>query len=256
MIVTEISWDAMLDGQPLPESPARAAWRAAVAEVAAKAKAALPAEVNGRIEQAVAMVLAGEVDLLPDGTAKVVTQRDGTTESFVVNGSCGCPDASTVPSGWCTHKISAAIAKRAYSLAKVRLEAATGTPSSTPPPQPVPEEEQRQPLVPIDIAPQFIVEIQGKPFVQFAGLLALAHTRGLVSLTADFITVTADLALAHAVATFQDGRTFAESGDATPDNVNKKVRPHFARMALTRAKARCLRDALNIGMCSLEELAE
>ena len=77
-----------------------------------------------------------------------------------------------------------------------------------------------------------------------------------MSLTADFITVTADLALAHAVATFQDGRVFAESGDATPDNVNKKVRPHFARMALTRAKARALRDALNIGMCSLEELAE
>ena len=86
--------------------------------------------------------------------------------------------------------------------------------------------------------------------------LAMAHAQGLTSLTADFITVTADLALAHAVATFQDGRVFAESGDATPDNVNKKVRPHFARMALTRAKARALRDALNIGMCSLEELAE
>ena len=52
MIVTEISWDAMFDGQPVPESPTRAAWCAAVAEVAAKAKAALPAEVNGCIEQA------------------------------------------------------------------------------------------------------------------------------------------------------------------------------------------------------------
>ena len=256
MIVTEISWDAMFDGQSLPESPARAAWCAAVAEVAAKAKAALPVEVNGRIEQAVQIVLAGDVDLLPDGTATVTSQRNGTPESFVVNGACGCPDASTAPSGWCAHRLSAAIARRAYPLAKGKLEAATGTLASMPPPQPVPEEGQGQPLVAPDIAPQFIVEIQGKPFVQFAGLLALAHTRGLASLTADFITVTTDLALAHAVATFQDGRTFAESGDATPDNVNKKVRPHFARMALTRAKARCLRDALNIGMCSLEELAE
>jgi hypothetical protein len=256
MIVTEISWDDMLDGQPLPESPARAAWRAAVAEVAERAKAALPAEVNGRIEQAVAMVLAGEVDLLPDGTATVTSQRDGTMESFVVNGTCPCPDFAIAPSGWCAHRLSAAIARRAYPLVKRKLEAATGTSMSTPLPQPVPEEGQGQPLVAPDIAPQFIVEIQGKPFIQFAGLLALAHTRGWVSLTADFITVTTDLALAHAVATFQDGRTFAESGDATPDNVNKKVRPHFARMALTRAKARCLRDALNIGMCSLEELAE
>jgi len=64
MIVTEISWDAMFDGQPVPDSPARAAWCAAVAEVAAKAKAALPAEVNGRIEKAVAIVLNGDVELL------------------------------------------------------------------------------------------------------------------------------------------------------------------------------------------------
>ena len=78
----------------------------------------------------------------------------------------------------------------------------------------------------------------------------------LNALDADRDLFNAELSLAHAVATFQDGRVFAESGDATPDNVNKKVRPHFARMALTRAKARALRDALNIGMCSLEELAK
>jgi hypothetical protein len=255
MIISEISWDDMLDSKPLPESPARAAWRAAVAEVAERAKATLPSAVHGSIEQAVQIVLNSDINLLPDGTATVTSQHDSTPESFVVNGSCGCPDASTAPSGWCAHKLSAAIAKRAYLLAKTKLEAAMGTPAYTRP-LPVAELPQMEPIPPTDIAPQFIVDIQGKAFVQFAGLLALAHARGLVSLTADFITVTPDMALAHAVATFQDGRTFAESGDATPDNVNKKVRPHFARMALTRAKARCLRDALNIGMCSLEELAE
>jgi len=64
------------------------------------------------------------------------------------------------------------------------------------------------------------------------------------------------LAVAHATATFADGRRFTESGDATPENVGAQVRPHFARLALTRAKARCLRDALNIGLCAVEELGE
>jgi len=59
----------MFDGKPLPESLTRAAWRAAVAEVAAKAKAALP-ECNGRVEKAAQIVLAGDVDLLPDGKAE------------------------------------------------------------------------------------------------------------------------------------------------------------------------------------------
>jgi len=47
-----------------------------------------------------------------------------------------------------------------------------------------------------------------------------------------------------------------ECADATPTNVGAKVKAHFARMALTRAKARGLRDALNIAMCSVEEMAE
>ncbi len=47
-IVTEISWDDMLDVKPLPETPARIAWRDAVAEIADKAKAKLP-ECSGRV---------------------------------------------------------------------------------------------------------------------------------------------------------------------------------------------------------------
>ena len=62
------------------------------------------------------------------------------------------------------------------------------------------------------------------------------------------------MALAAATATFADGRVFREAADATPGNINAKVRAHMPRMALTRAKARCLRDALGIGMCSVEEV--
>jgi hypothetical protein len=98
------------------------------------------------------------------------------------------------------------------------------------------------------------VTLHGKPFVQYAGLLFLAHERGLVSLKAHFISVTGELALAEAEATFADGKTYSECADATPSNVNPKVKAHFPRMALTRAKARALRDTLNISLIVVEEL--
>ena len=108
---------------------------------------------------------------------------------------------------------------------------------------------------PTDIGAQFLVSLHGKQFVTYAGLLALAHTRGLVRLTVTFISVTPECALAEATAVFADGHTFTEAADSTPDNVGPKVKAHYARMALTRAKVRTLRDALNILMWSLEEVA-
>jgi hypothetical protein len=82
----------------------------------------------------------------------------------------------------------------------------------------------------------------------------MAHNRGLVNLSAHFISVTPDLALAEATAEFADGKIFMECADATPGNVGPTVRAHYPRIALTRAKARCLRDALNISVCSVEEM--
>src|SRR5215472_12963712 len=84
----------------------RQAWREAVAAVAEKAKAALP-ECNGRVEKAVAIVLNGDVELLPDGKAKVASQSNGTTAYFVVNGECQCKDFAKAPSNWCKHRIAA-----------------------------------------------------------------------------------------------------------------------------------------------------
>ena len=109
---------------------------------------------------------------------------------------------------------------------------------------------------PHSVPPQHVVHIQCKPFVKFAGLLQMAHERGLVALTADCTYNDAELSLAHAVATFQDGRRFEESGDASPANVTRMVAVHFRRVALTRAKARVLRDALGVDLVAVEELAE
>ena len=47
-IVTEISWDDMLDGKSLPDKATRKTWREAVAEIADKAEAKLP-ECSGRV---------------------------------------------------------------------------------------------------------------------------------------------------------------------------------------------------------------
>src|SRR6266581_4861503 len=119
-IVAEISWDDMLAGKSLPENPARTAWRQAVAEIAEKAKVTLP-ECHGRVDSAVKIVLAGDVELLEGTKAKVASQSNGTTKYFIVNGECNCKDYAKAPSNWCKHRIAAGIAKRAYTLAKQRL---------------------------------------------------------------------------------------------------------------------------------------
>src|SRR5712692_9795412 len=73
--VHTISWEEAMS--PDFGNPVRVAWREAVAEIAAKAKETLP-ECNGRVESAVKMVLAGDVELLSDGTAQVASQSNGT----------------------------------------------------------------------------------------------------------------------------------------------------------------------------------
>jgi predicted nucleic acid-binding Zn finger protein len=110
------------------ELPARHAWREAVAEIAAKAKAKLP-ECNGRVESAVKIVLAGDVELLADGTARVASQSNGTTKYFVDNGECSCPDFAKAPSNWCKHRIAAGLAKRVAQRVKAQWDSQAATSS-------------------------------------------------------------------------------------------------------------------------------
>src|SRR5215831_7893450 len=133
-IVTEISWDDMVAGKSLPESPVRQAWRTAVAEIAEKAKTTLP-QCNGRVEKAVQIVLNGDVELLPDGKAKVASQSSGTTKYFVVNGECSCLDYPKAPQGFCKHRLAYGIHKRASTLVKQRLEQLDSAQATQPTPE-------------------------------------------------------------------------------------------------------------------------
>src|SRR5262252_10749395 len=94
----------------------RQVWRESVLSVAEKAKVALPA-CQSRIEKAVALVLAGDVEVLGDGTARVASQSNGQTVYRIVNGHCDCKDSPKAPQSWCKHRLAHAIAKRAYPLA-------------------------------------------------------------------------------------------------------------------------------------------
>ena len=156
-IVTEISWDDMFAGKALPDSPARTAFREAVAEIAEKAKITLP-DCIGRVDSAVKIVLNGDVELFPDGTAKVASQSNGTTKYFIVNGECTCKDYPKAPSFWCKHRIAAGLAKRARTLAKTKLEQQShGTSNGTT--QPATEQLQVQPE-PVDAPVEAPVESQ------------------------------------------------------------------------------------------------
>jgi hypothetical protein len=118
--VKEITWEEA--SAPDVETSTRRAWRAAVAEIAAKAHEKLP-ECNGRIDSAVKLVLAGDVDLQADGTARVASQSNGQTIYHMVNGSCDCKDFAKAPHSFCKHRLSAAIARRAQELVNAPLDA-------------------------------------------------------------------------------------------------------------------------------------
>jgi len=146
-IVAQFSWDDIAD--PTFENPTRKIWRDAVAEISARAKQTLP-ECNGRVDSAVKIVLAGDVELLPDGKAKVASQSHGTTLYHIVNGECSCKDYAKAPSNWCKHRIAAGLAKRASALTKQRLEQldAGSNGTTTPTPDQAPTE------APVAVPPQ------------------------------------------------------------------------------------------------------
>jgi hypothetical protein len=133
-IIAELSWDDVASGHfPHTDTPARKAFREAVEAVAQNAREALP-EANGRIDAAVKIVLQGDVEILPEGKAKVASQSNGTTKYFLVNGTCECRDFEKAPGHFCKHRLAYGIFKRASTVGRQTLEASLDSKRPEPPP--------------------------------------------------------------------------------------------------------------------------
>jgi hypothetical protein len=95
--------------------------------------------------------------------------------------------------------------------------------------------------------------------ISLKGLLAIAHDEGLNAITTEVVQLPTEdngrVAVVRAIAETRKGR-FSGIGDANPTNVNRRIAPHILRMAESRAVARALRLAVNIGEVAVEELVE
>jgi hypothetical protein len=187
-IVAEISWNDILDGKALPETPARKALREAVAEIADKAHTKLP-ESASRIDRAVRLVLNGDVELLADGTAKVASQSNGSTAYHIVNGECPCKDYPKAPHQFCKHRLSAAIARRAQELIKAKLADTNG--QAEPPSQPAQTDAPTTPLPEAPVSITLKASLHGHEVMVTLRGVDFASVKAQVEQASDWLKVQA-----------------------------------------------------------------
>lgn len=113
--------------------------------------------------------------------------------------------------------------------------------------------------MPID--ERWLVNLQGKRFVLFPGLLHLAHETGLRSIETELVQIPSGenghCAIVRAIARFraEDGdAVWSAYGDASPANTKGPITTALIRMAETRSIARTLRMACDVGETAMEEL--
>lgn len=238
----------------------------ALMQVEAQARSVLDGALHERLSCAVALVNESRVFQTSHGVWQV---ESTSTEDLVYtpNGTCECKDFqfNDPPKGWCKHRLAVALARRVQVL--MTQPQTPVVPSESPR---VDQSEQKSVALagdmdettelasrtgPVRVARKHVEYLKGadRPFIKFAGLLLLAHERGLVSLKAEWTYNDENLSLARAVAVFPDNKVFEECGDSTPQNA-KNIGLHWRRMSLTRAKARALRDALGLDVVSVEEM--
>lgn len=105
---------------------------------------------------------------------------------------------------------------------------------------------------------RWIIQIEGRDFVKYPGLLDLGHQKGIESIEVEALQLPNEsnhnFAVVRAHVTSKTGESFSDLGDANPQNCSSKVSKHLLRMASTRAIARALRSFTNVGITALEEL--
>lgn len=112
---------------------------------------------------------------------------------------------------------------------------------------------------------KFVKNLQGKEFMTYNGLIALAKEKGIKSMTSRILQFPSaennnTVIIEAVVVGYEEVNgtstevTYTGIGDANVGNCNKQVGQHFIRMADTRAKGRALRDFLGIDMVMSEEL--
>ena len=264
-------WETGATTYNAPAMDAGQRFRCAISQATEAARKRFP-HSSDRIEKAYALVHEGKVVLHPQTKTATVGSSDGT-KAYTVNGHCDCPDAPRAPEGVCKHKFAALILRKASVLVKaftqatepvtvqaeaMDVQAVEAAAVETSEPEAAPAaivEAEVIPSVP-HIPREFLYEVEGATAIRWGGLLHLAHQAGLCSMTVEVVTVSTDLAVMRATATFNDGGVWTDIGDSSPQNVSKKVGKHFIRMASTRAMARCLRTAMDIPFVSSVELDE
>ena len=112
-------------------APDRQAFRELLATLAAKTKTKIPA-LNGRVEKAVKLALAGDVELHADGTATVYSSSDPTRRYEIREGTCTCRDYEQAPEQLCQHRLSAGLVRRTYELLPPAPEVGIDYQSQTP----------------------------------------------------------------------------------------------------------------------------
>jgi hypothetical protein len=123
-------------------------------------------------------------------------------------------------------------------------------------------------------ADKHIIRLQGKEYILFPGLVALAKDQGMVGMqtaklqdpteennkrcvfeaTASFLAYDRDGELVTDGAGNPLIATYTCQGDASPADVSRGILPHMLRMAETRAMARALRVGTGLAITAFEEL--